>query len=205
MNWETTRHQVAVAGRVTDAATGKPVAGAVITIVSMPAVFLRKVQLSSKQRKAPSREGMVDTTRSRADGLFYFLDLPEGKYTIAAALPGLGTRYGKAQETAVVTRDSRGNLKLVSVNFGLQPTLIKGKIMGKGQKTGVAMAEVRLKGSGERAFSDAQGGYVLAGIESGKRSLLVSAQGYRALSQPIHLAEPGTSELVNINLVREGG
>jgi hypothetical protein len=204
MNWETTRHQVAVAGRVTDAATGKPVAGAVIT-VSMPTAFRQKVQLSSRQRKAPSLDGMLDTTRSRTDGLFYFLDLPEGKYTIAAALPGLGRRYGKAQETAVVTRDSKGNLKLVSVNFGLQPTLIKGKIMGKGQKTGVAMAEVRLKGSGERAFSDAQGEYVLAGIEPGKRSLLVTAQGYRVLSQPIHLAEPGTSETVNINLVREGG
>jgi hypothetical protein len=205
MNWETTRHQVAVAGRVTNAATGKPVAGAVITIVSMPTAFRRKVQLCSRQRRAPSLDETIGTTRSRTDGLFYFLDLPEGKYTLAAALPSLGRRYGKAQETAVVTRDSNGNLKLVSVNFGLQPTLVKGKIVGRGQKTGVAMAEIRLKGSGERAFSDAQGEYVLSGIESGKRSLLVSAQGYRALSQPIHLAEPGTSELVNINLVREGG
>src|SRR5262249_761082 len=80
--WQTARHQVAIAGRVLDAETGKPLAGVLINIVSMPVAFRRKVELLSKSPAALTER--VDRTRSRADGLFYFLDLPEGKYTLSA-------------------------------------------------------------------------------------------------------------------------
>lgn len=201
--WQTARHQVAIAGRVRDTETGKPLAGAVITVIAMPVAFRRKVELLSKSRAALTER--VDRTRSRADGIFYFLDLPEGKYILAAAIPNGGRRYGTAQQTANVARDNKGNVKLTSIDFSLQPTVVKGKVTGTGHKSGVAMAEVRIKGSGERAFTDVQGEYVLTGIEPGKRNVVVLAQGYRTMTQPVALAEPGASETVNFNLVRESG
>ncbi len=204
MNWDVVRHQVAIAGRVSDAATGKALAGAVLTIISMPAAFRRTVELLSRQRSGTARQS-VAMTRSRSDGIFYFLDLPEGKYTITATLPAMRNRYGGAEQTANVARDTKGNMKLASMNFDLQPTLIKGKITGTGHKAGLAMAEVRIRGSGERAFTDAQGEYMLAGIEPGKRNVLVSAQGYRVQAQAIVLANPGDTETLNFNLAREAG
>ena len=67
------------------------------------------------------------------------------------------------------------------------------------------MAEVRVKGSGERAFSDAQGRYLLGAVAPGKRTILVYAQGYRAVSKPVTLAAPGALETLNFSLVREAG
>src|SRR5262249_27552052 len=109
------------------------------------------------------------------------------------------------QQAANVTRDNKRNVKLTLIDFSLQPTVVKGKVTGTGHKSGVVMAEVRMKGSGERAFTDAQGEYVLTRIEPGKRTLVVLAQGYRTVTQPVALTEPGASETVNFNLVRDSG
>jgi hypothetical protein len=67
------------------------------------------------------------------------------------------------------------------------------------------MAEVRVKGSGERAFSDAEGHYVLAGLEPGKRTVLAFAQGYRPASKQAAINEAGALETLNFELVREAG
>ena len=205
--WQIARHHVAISGRVTDGETGKPFSGAGVTITEMPSAFKRKLEGASLQygnRWAVMAE-RADKTLSRADGLFYFLDLPNGKYTLGASLPSSGKRYGSAQETATVSRDAKGNIKMASVNFILRPTTIKGRITGPAHKNGVVMAEVRVKGSGERAFSDAHGQYVLAGLEPGKRTVLAFAQGYRPASEAVELSEPGASHTLNLVLVRDVG
>ena len=216
--WQIARHQVAIAGHVTDGESGKPLSRVEVSITEMPVEFKRKLEGASLQygnRWATMTE-RADKTLSGADGLFYFLDLSNGKYTLRATLPSSGKRYGSAQETATVSRDAKGNIKMASLKFILRPTTIKGRITGPVHKNGVVMAEVRVKGSGERAFSDAQGQYVLAGIEPGKRTVLVFAQGYRQpdpnkpraapeAEKIVPLEKPGIVETANFTLVREAG
>lgn len=205
-DWQIARHQVAIAGRVLDGHTGKPVAGALVSMTAMPPVFQKRLVITSSSR-ADWDEMLErpDRTRTRKDGLFYFLDLPEGSYTLSGSLPRLGKRYGAAQGSSEVSRDTKGKFKVTTITLALQPTRVKGKVVGPGQKNGVVLAEVRVKGSGERTFTDAQGQYTVAGIETGKRVLLVSAQGYQAASENVTLGEPGMAKTVNFSLTRESG
>jgi hypothetical protein len=205
--WDIVRHRVAIAGRVFDAGTGKPLSDAEVVIDKMPDTFKKRldaVMMPYANRPSTAVE-RPDKTRSRPDGLFYFLDLPDGKYSVRASVPSYGNRYGKAEQPATVSRDANGDTKIPFVRCALQPTHVKGKVTGTGQESGVALARVRVKGSGERGFTDAQGQYTVAGIEPGKRTLLVSAQGYRTESQAFTLQEAGASHTLNFTLTRENG
>jgi hypothetical protein len=190
--WTTARHRVAIAGHVVDAASQKAVAGAEVVIVEMPAAFKHKLQRAGAG---------FDRARTREDGLFYFLDLPDGKYTLSASLPGAGKRYGNAQQKTKVSRDEKGDTKIAFVNFALPPTAVKGKITGTEHSVGIVMAQVRVKGSGERAFSDFKGEYVLTGIEPGSRTVQVFAQGYRTASERISIAA-GEAKTKDFELVK---
>ena len=205
--WQVAHHRVAVGGRVTNSETGLPIYGAEVAITESPEAFKQKLQSASRlhDKRRAAMADRPDRTRTRDDGLFYFLDLPDGNYSFAASLPGSGKRFGLAQQKATVSRDDKGNTKIAFVNFSLQPTAVKGKITGPRHKSGVVLAEVRVKSSGERTFTDERGQYTVAGIEPGKRVLLVSAQGYRSESQSVTVNEPGTSQTVNLNLTPENG
>jgi hypothetical protein len=199
------RHQVAIAGRVVDAGVRKPLGGVLVNIVEMPPATKRL--LAAKSMQYGSRWDALterpDRTQTVADGLFYFLDLPDGKYTIAASLARFGKRYGVALGSATVSRDANRGAKLAFLEIGLQPTAVQGKVTGAGHKAGVMMAEIRIKGSGERVFTDAQGQYLLAGVEPGKRTILVTAQGYRLAAKPVTIEQPGELATLNVALVRE--
>lgn len=203
--WEAVRHRVVLAGRVRDASSGKPLGDAEVWFTAMPSALKKKLEsVSLAHGKAWDKMAeRPDRTRTRPDGRFYFLDLPVGKYKLQAALPNQGRRFGKAEESVEVGQDADGYAKMVFVRCALSPTQVNGKITGVGQEGGVALARVRVKGSGERGFTDAQGEYRVAGIEPGKRTLLVSAQGYRAESQMFTLEKPGDSKTLNFNLKRE--
>lgn len=173
---EPTRHQVAIAGRVTDAQTGKPIAQAEVQIAGRPGCI-----------------------RTAADGHFHYLDLPAGNYTLDACLPGAGSRYGTGQVQVTVSHDG-DNITLASADITLAPTTLKGQVTDQGSGDPVVMAEVRIKGSGERAFSDGQGHYLLTGLEAGQRTVQASAQGYEPAVQAVLLAEAGTEQLLNLAL-----
>jgi hypothetical protein len=220
--WETVRHRVAIAGKLTDAGTGKPMSGAVVVITKMPAAFKGLLEAKAMQHgeRWAAMSEKPDRTRTAADGLFYFMDLPDGQYTLAAALASKGKRYGTAQGTATVSRHKNGDFAMAFLELALEPTTVRGKITDSGGKNGVVMAEVHVKGSGERTFSDAEGQYVLAGIEpsesqqpapggarplSAERTILVFAQGYRPESQRVTVEKAGASKTLDFMLVRQAG
>src|SRR5262249_10730720 len=155
--------KVAIAGRVTDAQTGKFIGAAEIVMTSMPESF--RAALETAGRRFGSRWAMMaegpDRARARGGGLFYFLALPNGNYSVKVSLPSAGKRYGSVLENATVSRDANGNLKMVFLTFALNPTTVAGKITGSGHKGGIVMADVRIKGSGEHAYTDARGQYLL--------------------------------------------
>ena len=206
---ETARHRVAIAGFVSDAITGKAVAGVDVAVTDMPPQFKKKVGLNAIQFGA-KWAGMIerpDRTRSRIDGLFYFLDLPDGDYGLRIAAPSFGSRYGTVGRKVTVARDANGTFKLDWAIVGLPPTTVKGAVTGKegaGEDV-VRFAQVRVKGSGESAFSDHAGQYLIAGIEPGRRTLMVSAQGYRPISQTVLIAAPGAVQTMNFGLHSETG
>jgi len=203
--WDIVGHRVAIAGRVLDAGTGKPLGDAEV-VIKMPDTLKKpEAAVMSKAGRRNTMAESPDTTRSRPDGLFYFLDLPDGEYSLRASLPRYGSRYGQAEESATVSRSASGDLKKTFVRCALQPTQVRGKVTGTDKESGIAFARVRVKGSGELGFTDAQGQYILAGIEPGKRTLVVSAQGYRDKSQAFTLGKPGASQIIDIPLTRENG
>lgn len=206
---EPTRHQVAVAGQVTDKETGKVVSGAQIEITSAPPAFndwlaIKKIQYGARwdsMRKRPDR------TRTAPDGYYYLMDLPDGPYKLTASRPESGSRFGNAQVDITVARDAGGNITLVTAPLAIPATTLKGKILHQVSASvtnPVVMADIRVKGSGERALSDGQGQYCLAGLEKGQRTLLVSARGLVPASQTVQLDQGAVATLDVVLLAPTG-
>jgi len=163
---------------VTDSLTGRSISGAKLSITA--------VNFS------------LDLTTA-ADGHFHVLDFPDGAYTVTATLPDAGSRYGGTQAQAVVAREPGGRIIMAETDLALNPTTIKGKITMQGG-TPVAMAEISLRGSGERTFTDKEGSYSLLGVEIGDRLVQVLAQGYKPASQMVTLVKAGDAAIVNLML-----
>ena len=120
-NWETLRRQIAIAGQVTDAATGKPIPGAQVQITQAPDSFLRKVNLRAKLHGNAwdNMTERVDRQETAADGAYFFLDLPDGDYTITAydfhRLPS----YDYEQNSGTVARDDQGTVQQIQLDVAL--------------------------------------------------------------------------------------
>jgi hypothetical protein len=121
--------------------------------------------------------------------------LPPGQYGLTASLPGSGSRYGTADIHVTVSRASLpgdpGKITPAPADLALSPTTLKGQVTGTDVRKPLLLAEVRIQGSGERAFTDARGHYLLAGLEVGARTVLVSAQGYTARRATVQLRPAG--------------
>jgi len=220
--WTSAHHWVAIWGKVIDAVTRKPVAGALVTLTSMPTKLEKTLQLQAQYfgDEWKNRMQRPDRTYSRPDGLYYFLDLPDGDYEVSASLPSCGKRYGDVHEKKRVSindREGTGQqaLRAMWLELALPSSMIRGRIYDAAKKAGVVMAEVRLKGSGERTFSGPKGAFTLGPIEASakaERTLECFAQGYQPKEQkdylpkdqkkqrPIVLKEPGVLDLGDISL-----
>ena len=201
MTWQEIRHQVAIAGQVSDAQTNDAIGGALVTISSGPPAFgdwlaIRANQYGDRWASLAERP---DQARTAADGQFHFLDLPDGEYTVTAALPAAGSRYGTAQVQATVSRDGQGRIALAGVTIALPATALKGQITGP-KKQPVAMVAVRPQGTSATTFSDANGAYLLTGLEVGSQTLQVSAAGYQGATRTVQLSSAGSVVTENVVL-----
>ncbi len=156
MKLEPTRHQVAIAGVVSDAQTGQVIHGAEVKIERGSTDFERWLNLKEMQyrdrfratgdrpdRKSvqlnPSLSLIIEGTTqlphlltyTALDGHFYFLDLPAGVYTLVVSLPAAGTRYGTVRVNDLeVAQDSNADtLKRGIADIALPPTTIKGRVI----------------------------------------------------------------------------
>ncbi|CAG1003693.1 hypothetical protein MYXO_03226 [Myxococcaceae bacterium] len=182
---ERVRHQVAIAGRITDAQTGRAIAGAEVRLTAVP--------------PALTTPGLLASLHTAADGHFHYLDLPDGSYTLSISLPEAGSRYGTAWQQVAVSRTVQGKINLATADIPLPPTTIKGQITNPGNAP-IVMAEIRVRGSGEKTFSDGQGRYVLSGLEAGARTILVSAQGFQTATETSPPGVAGSVSTLNFTL-----
>lgn len=182
IDWQIARQQVSIAGVVSDSETGATIAGA-------------KVEITPTTKGALTRR-----TLTRADGLFVFIDLPQGDYSIAASLPHAGTRYGViSSEVSVISGRVPPNSPSLNLTLRLPPTAVSGRIIGN-QQEGVEFAKVQVHPSGETVFSDKKGNYVLTGLEAGSITIAVSAQGYQPKSEAASLTSGQKTIMSDIQL-----
>lgn len=180
ITWEPViRHQVAIAGRVINAKTQVAIASAQITLIEIPEKLRTILQLKALQygqawEQMPQRP---DRTYSRKDGYYFFRDLPEGNYKLEAVLPNKGTRYGSVNQRVTLETD-HANRAVIHVDLLLPTTGLQGKITAPENEK--FMAKVQIQGQGDYALTNADGEYLLTGVEAGQKevTLMISASGY---------------------------
>jgi hypothetical protein len=115
--WEITRRQVAIGGRVCDHGN-RPIAGAEVTITTMPEAFQRKIaaQVDSAAAQISALDRRLDRKHAEPDGIYYFLDLPAGEYTVRAADPR--SRLA-AEKTVAVSWSQDGKIQIAVADLKL--------------------------------------------------------------------------------------
>ena len=121
--WEIIRRQVAICGLVTNE-SGEKLKDLPVNVVSMPDAFSTRVSnaLCAARKIGEKHIMRPDQALTRNDGNYFFLDLPEGKYTLKVIDPVTGFQDEKKTE---VKWDKKGNVKRVKVNFQVSISLKK--------------------------------------------------------------------------------
>lgn len=118
------RRAVVISGRVTDAVTHAPLAGALVEIVNGPAAFLAQRAPLLRNPQWAQQAERLDRRLTRPDGRYYFMDLPAGLYHLRITLPQPAGRYGETNLTGVrvwATREPNGRVKLDPADATLPP------------------------------------------------------------------------------------
>ena len=114
-DWEIVRRQVAIGGRILDK-NNLPMAGVYVTLTNIPGGVKKSAETASGAAGAgwnDLEEGR-DRVLSRLDGIYFFLDLPQGKYTLKA----IDLRSGNQDEKSVsVSWDKKQNIKMAQADF----------------------------------------------------------------------------------------
>jgi hypothetical protein len=184
------RLQASLAGQVLDAQTKKSVEGVEVRITGMPPAFQKTLGTLALMHGAAwsAMRERADLTYTQPGGVFRFINLPDGAYTLGVSMPNAARLYGMATVSVTVSRDAAGNVTTAFTPIDLPPTAIKGKVLqylppasGKpGSTAPLWMAEVRARGSAECAYSTSTGDFYLHNVEPGPRTLLVNAPGLQA-------------------------
>ncbi|MEP6606680.1 MAG: hypothetical protein ABJA60_11275 [Nitrosospira sp.] len=84
-DWEIMRHHVSICGRVVNK-EGKPMSGVQLSVA--PGATPSEPRVANARRGSakvrPVASEVLKQTESRLDGMFFFLDCPDGKYTLRA-------------------------------------------------------------------------------------------------------------------------
>jgi hypothetical protein len=191
--------QAAIAGKVVDGQTGRPVGDITVKLTTLPSAFEQRLALKALQHGTAweSLAERPDRTRTAADGCFCFTDLPDGTYTVSFTLPGGRHRYGPVSQSFTVTRDTEGRIAFSPAVIQLPPTGVRGQIQGLvlGEATALPLAHIRVQGSGESAHGDAQGRFYLTGVEVGERELRFSAAGFKPTTARARITEGSVVDL----------
>ena len=91
------------------------------------------------------------------------------------------------------------------MDLSLGSTSVHGRVTAESGDA-VAMATVRMKGSPESTFTDADGNYRLHGVETSKRERAVeaTAPGFERGSKAVAVTRPGEEHRADISLRRAG-
>ena len=148
---------------------------------------------------------MPDAAVTGADGWFHFDGLPDGRYAVEVSLPAAGSRYGTVTKKATVKQAADPTVRNVpsDLSVALPPTAVTGVVRDADGAT-VPMAELRIKGSGEKTLSDPDGAYRLGGIERGTRTVTVSARGLASAEAEVTLADSGSQATLDFALKPAG-
>jgi hypothetical protein len=116
-DWEIIRRRVSVAGRVFGR-DGTVAAGVGVSITSMPEAYRRRLDgalgaSATRQGDPPKR---LDLVVSGPDGVYYYLDLPQGRYTLTAVDSRTG---GRDEKSVTVKGEDSGGGAPVIVDFDL--------------------------------------------------------------------------------------
>lgn len=200
--WEIIRHAVAIFGTVTDSRTGKTLKGARVQITSGPAAFTSWLALKAMEGRTRWEflKERPDRRCTAQDGHFHFMDLPDGQYTLTASMPDMGTRYGIVQTQLTVARDAQSHIIMATVDMALPSTAVTGLVTTQGGAP-LPMALVQVMGSGERAYTNGDGSFLLRGLEAGSRMVTASAQGYEHKSLTVNLAQAGVVQTADFVLL----
>ncbi len=115
--WETLDHRVVLSGRVADSAD-QPVGNVELTAEHL-SVSPKSGSSESGQDLAKEGRARIGTrrARSRADGLYYFLDLPAGEYRLRLQ----GDNSKVVQEKRISLRvETEGIVRSKTVNFSIE-------------------------------------------------------------------------------------
>lgn len=149
---EQVRHQLAIAGILSDQLTQQPIPAAEIRMIQAPQSFRERLKIKALQfddqgqpqpgfgeRCWISPDGsfalvnLADgsytvQTWTAVDGSFKFLDLPDGDYVLQASLPAAGTRYGTATSASLTVTRNQDKITPALVELQLPPTAITGNV-----------------------------------------------------------------------------
>ncbi|APR86349.1 Hypothetical protein A7982_11698 [Minicystis rosea] len=189
-------HRLSIAGKVIDAVTSRPIALALVVIEAAPPAFHPRLNAKGER---------TDQTTTAEDGCFRFTDLPDGTYEIAVSIPGGGRFYGATRHDFIVpgdlvTTSPDGGAALDIPLVAMPPTGVRGQILGA-ESAPLPMARVRVQGSGEKAYGDAEGRFFLTGVEPGLRRLEISAPGYEPARTTVTVTEGALTPMSPLELV----
>lgn len=195
--------QIAIAGKVLQGETEKPISGARVEIIEMPEKFrailaLKALQYGEQWQKMLERP---DRKVTNTNGDFYLTNLPPGDYIIEASLPTHSTQYQPVKTTVKVSDPVSAQvhdqeisiIPTTMARIVLSPTGIKGTIIhANNPKKLIANAKIQIQESGDSTRSDQKGNYRLIGLktlQSGQQTITlnVSAIGYQDISQKLNI------------------
>ncbi|PCK02941.1 MAG: hypothetical protein COA42_21775 [Alteromonadaceae bacterium] len=161
-----------------------------------------------------SRRNEVASVKTRSSGMFCFMALSEGYYTLNASVSDKGCCYGVAQEDVFVSTGASNSADPLTPRLvmKLKPNTICGRVRGieeDGSVVDLPYAQIRINGPGKNAIvdeiaqCDLRGQYSLSGFGLGTRTLIVSANGYEDSVHDVALTNAGQTCTQNFLLLTD--